>query len=278
MTSIFIRGASSKRPVIVAALAFGAAILAIQPAAAQRAQAGPYGVARAGVQFDSDLRLGSPLRSRTTTTTRPGTPTQTPTPVPASPLGRKVDADLGFTGELGAGYDFGGFRLEGTVGYGSASVNDKRLSNQTAIGDGRLKSFDLGMSGYIDFNSGGVVKPFIGGGIGASRVSAEVSRLGRPTTTTTPRPGAPTTPTAPRAGTSIDQKDWGLRWHADAGFGYEVSPGTTLELAGRYARTTSLDMTSSTRTVTGATFATTTAAFKPRLSSTSLMLGLRQRF
>lgn len=267
-------GAASRRRLLTLSIVAGASIAAVQPAAAQSATAaGPYGVARAGVQVDTDLRLGDPLRP--TTPTRPGTPKPAPTP---SPLAKNIDANAGFTGELGAGYDFGGFRLEGTVGYGSAGINKGQLSDRTNIGDGRLKSLDLGISGYVDLNAGGVVKPFVGGGIGASRVTADVSRLARPTTAIPPRPGALTVPITNVPGTRIDQSDWGFRWHLDAGIGYEVSPGTTLEIAGRYSRTTSLNFSSNTRTVNGATVTNTRTAFEPRLSSTSVLVGLRQKF
>ncbi len=267
-------GAASRRRLFAMTIAAGASVLAMQPAAAQaQATPGPYGVVRAGVQLDSDLRLGNPIRP--VVTTRPGTPTPTPT---ASPLARSIDANAGFTGELGAGYDFGGFRLEGTIGYGSAGINEDALGDRTNVGDGRLKSLDLGVSGYLDFNHNGAFKPFVGGGIGASRIDADVSRIVRPTTTTPTTPTTPATPVATRPGTRIDQSDWGFRWHLDAGVGYEVSPGTTLELAGRYSRVTSLDLTAATRTGTGTTATTTRTAFEPRQSSTSLMLGLRQKF
>lgn len=270
MTSTF----SLRRHAVALAVSTGTVIALACPALAQRAQtAGPYGVVRAGVQLDSDLRVGDPIRPNTPT--RPGVPRPTPTP---SPLSRSIDANAGFTGEVGAGYDFGGFRLEGTVGYSSAGLNEGRLSDRTNIGDGRLKSLDLGVSGYVDLNPGGVVKPFVGGGIGASRVSADVSRLVRPSATTPSRPGTPTTPAARRPGTRLDERDWGFRWHLDAGLGYEVSPGTTLEFAGRYARTTSLEMQSRTLATVGTTSTTTITTFKPRMSSTALTLGLRQKF
>ena len=263
MTSISIRGASSKRPILVAALAFGAAVLGAQPAAAQRAEAGPYGVARAGVNFDSDLRLGNPLRPATAPT-RPGTPTTTPTTVPASPLGRNVDADLGFTGELGMGYDFGGIRVEGTAGYDTAKVNAKALSTKTYSGAGRTKSFDLGVAAYVDLVREGPLKPFIGGGIGASRVDYSINRLMIDKTPGTQKPMV-----------AITGKDWGFRWHLDAGASYDVTPQTSIELLGRYSQTAGLKMKA---VALDENLARQTVDYKLKNTSTSIMVGVRQKF
>lgn len=151
---------------------------------------------------DTDLRLGNPYRPRTPTSKPTPTPTPKPTPVPPSHLGRNVDGNAGFVGELSAAYEFGGFRLEGTVGYGSAGINKERLADKTTVADGQLKSVDLDLAAYVDLNPDGVVNPFVD--VGASRVSADVSRLARTTGTTPPKPG---TPAAPRAGTTIDRSD-----------------------------------------------------------------------
>ncbi len=255
------------------------ALTVAAPVAAQdRAEPGPYGVVRAGAQFDSDLKF--PKQGKAPAA-KPG-PTGTPKPTaarPAAPLvppgfPRNVDGKPGFTGELGAGYDFGGFRVESTVGYNTAKIDASQLGNATTVGDGRTKSLTFDLAGYVDFNKDGLLKPFIGGGIGASRVDLDVSRLARPTT--------PATPAARRAGTTFDQRDWGFRWHLDAGVGYDIGPKTTVELAGRYTQTSSLAFKASTVEVTGtgpsATATTVANTFKPKMSSTSLMVGLRQKF
>lgn len=233
------------------------AIVAAQPAFAQSAP-GPYAVARAGVQLDADLKGPKPAAAT------PGRPSAT------GALPRNVDAKPGFTGELGMGYDFGGFRLEGTVGYDTAALNSARMSDRAFAGSGRVKSLDLGLAGYADFNSEGRLKPFVGGGIGVSRVDLRATRLAVPSTTPTAAQAAQL------AGTRIRDRDWGFRWHLDAGVGYALTPATTLELAGRYSRTTALDFTSQNRATNGAPIVT--QAYKPRASATSLMLGIRQKF
>ncbi len=249
------------------AAATGFAIVAIQPAFAQ-SEPGPYAVARAGVQIDADLK-----GQRAAGTATPGRTGASPSLVTTGVLPANVDAKPGFTGELGMGYDFGGFRVEGTVGHDTAALNARRLSNGNYVGGGRLKSLDLGVAGYVDLNPNGRLNPFVGAGIGASRVDLLASRLALPTS---PAIGAQAIPAGQVAGTRVKDRDWGLRWHLDAGVGYALTPKTTLEVAGRYTRTTGLDFVSQTRATAAGALAT--QAYRPRTSSTSVMVGLRQKF
>lgn len=244
-------------------LATGFSLLAA-PSASAQSEPGPYAVARAGVQLDADLK--GPKPATVVTPARPGA--TTPTAIGVLP--RNIDAKPGFTGELGMGYDFGGFRLEGTVGHNTAALNSARLSDRAFAGSGRVKSLDIGVAGYVDFNSEGRLKPFVGAGIGASRIDLRATRLAVPATATTQAQAAQI------AGTRIRDRDWGFRWHLDAGAGYALTPTTTLELAGRYSRTSALDFTSQSRATTGGPVVTQT--YKPRASSASLMLGIRQKF
>lgn len=199
------------------------------------AETGVYGVLRAGVLADTDLRFRDTGR------------------VDPDVFPRNVDFRPGFTGELGAGYDFGGFRLEGTVGYAQAKLNRKR-AGPTFTDDGRVRALNLGVSGYVDIPVSDTVVPFIGGGIGASRVDARLERVG----------------VASVGNSRFDDKDWGFQWHIDAGLGVKAAQNTTIEFAGRYTRTTRLDFEGSN----GAT----PSEFSPRLSNLSFMLGLRQAF
>lgn len=239
-----------------AAVSCAIAAAAAQPAMAEQSGSGPYAVVRAGVQLDADLK------SRTAKSAPKAVSTA------ANILPQNVDAKSGFTGELGMGYDFGGVRVEGTIGHSSAAINGKRMSDATYIGNGRLKSLDIGVAAYVDLNPQGRLNPFLGAGIGVSRVSLNTSRL--------QRPGTPAVPNAELAGTRVNDRDWGFRWHLDAGVGYALTPATTLEIAGRYTRTTSLSFSSATRATASAVPVVET--YKPRASSTSLMIGLRQKF
>ena len=229
-----------------------AAVAGTTPASAQQAAPGAYVVARAGAQVDSDVKPSQVLKKgQTVSKTAPKLP-------------ENIDNKSGFTGELGMGYDFGGFRLEGTAGYDTANVDAKALSDKTYIGAGRMKSFDVGVSAYVDLIQEGPFKPFVGGGIGASRVNYSADRHARTAAQGTVKPGA-----------SINGNDWGFRWHLDAGASYDVTPKTSIELLGRYSQTSGLKMKGVT---IDQDLTRTTPNYKLETSSTSVMLGLRQKF
>ncbi|APX64734.1 outer membrane beta-barrel protein [Sphingomonas sp. gentR] len=231
---------------------FAAAIVAVSPAAAQKAEPGAYAVARTGVQIDSDVKPTQVLaKGQTVAKTTPTLP-------------KNIDHDGGFTGELGMGYDFGGLRVEGTAGYDTAKVNAKALSTKTYSGAGRTKSFDLGVAAYVDLVREGPLKPFVGGGIGASRVDYSISRLMIDKTPGTQKPMV-----------GIMGKDWGFRWHLDAGASYDVTPQTAIEVLGRYSQTTGLRMKG---TAIDENLVRQTMDYKLKNTSVSIMAGIRQKF
>jgi opacity protein-like surface antigen len=193
---------------------------------------GPYAVARAGVAIDSDLA---------------------PRENPPAVLNDDIDFGSGFAGEIGGGYKFSNFRIEGTVGYSSVKIDDERSGGGFAD-NGRLRSLNLGLSAYADIPLDEMIVPYIGGGIGASRVDGRLTRgLGTPATVA-----------------SFDDKDWGFQWHLDAGVGIKATDRTTIELGARYTRTNSLSFDG--RLNAGP------ATYEPRLSSVSGMIGIRQAF
>ena len=244
------RGARRNPAILIAGIA--AAIVAASPAAAQQAEPGAYVVARAGMQLDSDVKPTQVLaKGQTVAKTTPTLP-------------KNVDHDAGFTGELGMGYDFGGVRIEGTAGYDTANVNVKSLSDTKYAGAGRTKSFDLGVAAYVDLVREGPFKPFMGGGIGASRVNYAIDRHSVDKTMGTLKPAV-----------GIIGKDWGFRWHLDAGASFDVAPKTSIELLGRYAQTSAMR-------IAGAAIDENrnrqSMNYTLKNTSTSIMLGLRQRF
>ncbi|KTT69455.1 outer membrane protein [Sphingomonas endophytica] len=231
---------------------FAAAIVMASPAAAQKAEPGAYVVARAGAQIDSDVKPTQVLaKGQTVSKTTPTLP-------------KNIDHDGGFTGELGMGYDFGGIRVEGTAGYDTAKVNAKALSTKTYSGAGRTKSFDLGVAAYVDLVRDGPFKPFVGGGVGASRVDYSISRLMIDKTPGTQKPMV-----------GIDGKDWGFRWHLDAGASYDVTPQTSIELLGRYSQTGGMKVKGVSL---DESLVRQTTDYKMKNTSTSIMVGLRQKF
>jgi opacity protein-like surface antigen len=210
---------------------------AAMPALAQdRPTTGVYGVARAGISLDTNARF-------------PDADTRGP-----STAQRDTDFKRGFNGEIGIGYDTGPFRVEATAGYATAKLDEKRATTGGFTADGRAKALTFGAAGYLDIGVSERFVPYVGGGIGASRVDGRFSRVS----------GTPAT------GSRFSDKDWGLNWHLDAGVGIAASPSTTIELGGRYSRTTKLAFKGTSGTVAD--------TFSPRLSSWSAMLGIRQVF
>ncbi|WP_161494998.1 outer membrane protein [Caulobacter sp. BP25] len=159
----------------------------------------------------------------------------------------------GLTGEIGGGYDFGRFRVEQTIGYASSDVNSGKLASSGLNGDGRTRSLNIIVSGYLDIPVTDRIVPYVGGGAGAARVETRLTGVGARGLTT-----------------GFDGKDWGLLWHADAGVGYRLNPKMTLELGARYSQVSRLKYDGVNAAVGG--------DFQPKLSSVSATGGLRYVF
>lgn len=102
-------------------------------------------------------------------------------------LGSKVCADYdykfddAFSGEVGVGYDFGKFRVEATYTRSNTSLNKVKadvsvdgikyvtLSSKVDDGDANLNSFLI--NGYIDFETDSKFVPYVGGGIGYTKIN-----------------------------------------------------------------------------------------------------------
>jgi hypothetical protein len=70
-------------------------------------------------------------------------------------------------------------------------------------------------------------------------------------------------------------KDWGFRWHLDAGASYDVTPQTAIEVLGRYSQTTGLRMKD---TAIDENLVPQTMDYKLKNTSVSIMAGIRQKF
>ncbi|MBE2992524.1 outer membrane protein with beta-barrel domain [Sphingomonas sp. PP-CE-3G-477] len=191
------------RSVFARVIALGAAAFSVAGQAQDAPARGIYAVARAGASVNSEQKFD--------VDTLP------------SQFDDKTKYKTGLTGEIGGGYDFGMFRIEQTIGYNGNSLNLKDLGTSNLPASGRTRSYNVSVSGYVDIPLHAVFVPYIGGGIGASRVDANLSRVG-----------------ASGVGSSYSGKDWGMTWHGDAGIGINVAAKTTLEIGGRYAQTSKL--------------------------------------
>ena len=182
--------------------------------------------------------------------------------------------------DVGIGYQFNHwFRADVTAQYrGKSSFTGLDV----VTGTGPLAGF-VGTDGYtatkseflflanayVDLGTWWCVTPFIGAGIGTSRVSianfTDTGFFHIP-----PFPSAP----VPSFNYAGESSKWNFAWAAHAGLAYRVSPGLTLELAYSFVSLGS--------GITGSTFSfdqvtnTTHAAFAFRnIYSNDLMLGVR---
>ena len=86
-----------------------------------------------------------------------------------------------------AGYRFGPFRVEGEVTYRDNDIDDITVNGVSLVGaglpiEGDVSSVAIMANAYYDINTGSVVTPYIGGGIGAVVINGElgVPSLGIP--------------------------------------------------------------------------------------------------
>ncbi|SFO36143.1 outer membrane protein [Sphingomonas sp. OK281] len=219
--------------IVLAGLAFAAATLATAAYAQDEPVRGIYGVARAGASVNSEQKFDVD-----------NLPSQ---------FDDKTKYKTGLTGEIGGGYDFGMFRVEQTIGYNSNSLNVKDVGTDNLPASGRTRSYNVSVSGYVDIPLHTMFVPYVGGGIGASRVDANLSRVG-----------------TSGASSSYAGKDWGMTWHADAGLGINVAPKTTLEIGGRYSQTSKLTFEGQDAGVA--------TSYEPKLRNISGTLGIRHIF
>jgi opacity protein-like surface antigen len=162
-----------------------------------------------------------------------------------SSLTETTGFDTGGIFDVGAGYRFNNwFRADVTAQYrGKANFKGTDVFNATAFGlayNGQdnynaSKSELLFLANaYVDLGTWWCVTPFIGAGIGTSRVSISgftdtgVNNL---QLTNPPTVGGP--PVASYA-TAANGSKWNFAWAAHAGLAYQISQNVTLELAYSY--------------------------------------------
>jgi opacity protein-like surface antigen len=204
-------------------------LLAIIPATAfAQDGAGPatgvYGVLRGGIAIDSKARIdNNRLESRA-------------------------------SGELGLGYNLGGFRIEATGGYAENKLQRPKVLPATAFdAGGKLRALNFRLGGYVDLIPSSTITPYIGAGVGLTRVQSRLSRA----------VGA----------TRINDKDLGFTYQGSAGLAVKLGSNSAVDVGVRHERTTgvTLDGRSGTPTLT--------RSFKVRdLQNTTALVGLRIGF
>ncbi|MFN7164915.1 MAG: outer membrane protein, partial [Hyphomonas sp.] len=138
------------------------------------------------------------------------------------------DASELLGGDLGLGYGFSnGLRLEGVVGYRGGDLDvspdiSGALPGTTVNPDGTISVMDLMINGLYDFNAGGTIRPYIGVGVGGTRVRAKATNR---------VVGA--SPNLSAANGFTDTAA-GLAWQGLAGIGFQLSDRLTLDLGYKY--------------------------------------------
>jgi len=124
----------------------------------------------------------------------------------------ETDAGFRFGGVIGYKWAFG-LRGEGEISY--VQNNNDQLDGIPVDGD--ISGFAFMANAWYDIDTGTNWIPYLGGGVGVARVSADVSF----------------------AGIEIaDDSDTVFAWQIGGGVGYEVSPGIVVSADYRYLATT----------------------------------------
>jgi opacity protein-like surface antigen len=165
-----------------------------------------------------------------------------------SSLTETTNFDTGGIFDVGVGYRFNNwFRADVTAQYrGNANFKGTDVFNASAFGvayNGQdnysaTKSELLFLANaYADLGTWWCITPFIGAGVGTSRVTISgftdngVTNLQLPAPPAVPYAGGP--PVASNA-TAASGSQWNFAWALHAGLAYQISPNVTLELAYSY--------------------------------------------
>jgi opacity protein-like surface antigen len=163
-------------------------------------------------------------------------------------LSQTTSFDTGGIFDVGVGYRFNNwFRADVTAQYRGKSNfkgTDAFHAFQYGFPYNGVDNYSASKSellflanGYVDLGTWWCVTPFIGAGIGASRVSISgltdngAVNLFVDNTVT---PAVPIYGTYPSYATAANGSKWNFAWAAHAGLAYQVTPNVTLELAYSY--------------------------------------------
>jgi opacity protein-like surface antigen len=200
---------------------------------------GVYAVARIGVGVDSDLRFKAADLAPPTTFTR------------------NADGKIGWAGEVGAGYKMENIRVEGTIGYASNNLDRKGTQKANSFdAGGRVSKLDVLLSAYYDFSPGSAFTPYIGGGIGAARITSKLQR----------------TAGLPVGGTRLNDSAWGFAYHATAGVAFNISDTVTADVGVRHERVSRIRLDGLVGTTN------TARKFNTSYNTTVAMVGFRFGF
>ena len=143
----------------------------------------------------------------------------------------EIKSGSGFSGDIGVGYDFGKFRTELTYVNTNIDVDSLAVSTSTASGTASITSGaqtnSLMFSGYYDFVNKSKWTPYVGAGLGYTRITVD------------PIAGSITANNQTVSGSNLTDKYSKslLGYQAKVGVSYEVTPVTNIYLEGTYQGT-----------------------------------------
>lgn len=149
-----------------------------------------------------------------------------------SVLNIESEFEMGFAGLAAAGYSFdNGFAIEGEISVRTNGVDALTITNAGATGltagdvDGDVTTWGFMANGKYTFNRGGELRPFVLGGLGFARVSADNINV---------------------LGTSLtDDSDTVFAYQLGVGVSYQVATSTTIDASYRLFGTADPGLTDS---------------------------------
>ncbi len=135
--------------------------------------------------------------------------------------GNRIELEDDLGGAFAAGFNFDPVRLEGEFVYRTSDVrryNPAGADRESASGD--VQNLGLMLNAFYDIHTAHLVRPYIGGGFGASRMSAEGIRSG--------------------GETRFDDSDTAFAYQVMAGVEYEMARNASIRAGYRFFGTQSV--------------------------------------
>jgi len=126
-----------------------------------------------------------------------------------------------FTGAVG--YLKGSLRVEGELSHRKNDWEAFTSGGTRLVTEGDFSSLSFMVNGWYDFNTNTNWVPFVGGGVGISRMSMKINRVGN-------------------IATSFDKIDTVLASQFGAGIGYKLTPKVTINLSYRLFGTQKVEL------------------------------------
>jgi opacity protein-like surface antigen len=161
----------------------------------------------------------------------------------------RFDTGMGLGATLG--YDFGMFRLEGEFGYRRNDVDGTFIAGVASLGEiGKVNAWSFMLNGFLDIETGTILTPYLGGGIGLANIDWDKVSIGF-------------TP-------DIDDDDTVFAYQFGAGVGIAINESVNVDIGYRYFATADPSLVSS--------FVAPGQEFDFEYASHNISLGIRVTF